>query len=83
MATLAEISRARKADFRLLLKASRSLDAAQEKVEREIKRLVSRKNSVPEAADADRIAGLISQTADELGSISNLMTKIAQTWTLA
>jgi len=83
MATLKEIARARKSDFRLLLKASRSLDAAQEKVEREIKRLVNRKNSVPEAADAERIAQLIDATSDELGSISNLMTKIAQTWTLA
>jgi len=82
MATLQEIARARRADFRQLLKASRALDASQEKVEREIKRLVSRKQSVPEAADAERIIGLIGETANQLQSISTLMEKIASSWAM-
>jgi len=82
MATLAEIARARRADFRELLKASRMLDAAQEKVEREIKRIVSRKNAVPEAADAARINDLLRGTADEITNLSQLMARIAKGWSL-
>lgn len=82
MATLSEIARARRGDFRELLKASRSLDAAQEKVEREIKRLTTRKNSVPEAADAERIADLMGGVADELGKMGQLMARISKSWSL-
>lgn len=80
MASLAEIARARRADFRLLLKSSRNLDAEQEKLEREIKRLTTRKDKVPEAADAARIAGLIQGTQSALDAMSSLMANISTNW---
>lgn len=80
MASLQEIARVRRADFRQLLKASRNLDAKQEALEREIKRLTTRKNSVPEAADAARIAGLITATGSALTEMTALMQSIAQNW---
>jgi hypothetical protein len=80
MANLSEIARARRADFRLLLKSSRNLDAKQEALEREIKRIVSRKNSVPEAADAQRILTLMQGTQQALTEMGNLMETIASHW---
>lgn len=80
MASLQEIARARRSDFRLLLQASRKLDAAQERLEREVKRIVSRKNAVPEAADAARIIGLAQQTATALSDMSALLQTISQHW---
>lgn len=80
MATIAEIARQRRADFRELLKASRALDAAQEKLEREIKRLTTRKDKVPEVDDAERIANLMSGTQNELNNMATLMKTIAQHW---
>jgi hypothetical protein len=58
MATLAEVSRQRKSQLRQLMVASRKLDSRQESLEREIKRLVNRKKSVPELADAERLIGM-------------------------
>jgi len=52
VATLASVASERKKQLRSLLIASRRLDAEQEKLEREIKRLVVRKKGVPELADA-------------------------------
>jgi hypothetical protein len=80
MANLAQIASARKRDFRLLLKSSRNLDAKQEALEREIKRLTTRKNAVPEVADALRITGLIGNTQTALNEMSNLMESIARNW---
>jgi len=80
MATLAEIARARKSDFRRLLKSSRSLDASQERLEREVKRLTTRKNSVPEAADAARVVSMLSDTQQALNQMAELMSAIASSW---
>ena len=80
MASLAEIARARRNDFRLLLRSSRNLDAKQEALEREVKRLVNRKDAVPEAADAARIVNLIGGTSQALTEMSSLMTQIAENW---
>lgn len=80
MATLAEIARKRRSDFRELLRLSRSLDAAQEKVEREIKRLVSRKKSVPEVSDAQRVLGLLSATNQALGEITAKFRTLITSW---
>jgi len=80
MATLAEIARARRADLRLLLKASRKLDAAQETLEREVKRLVNRKNSVPEQADAIRILEMTKTTDNEVASFAQTVASLSAKW---
>ena len=74
MATLAEVSRQRKEGLKRLQKASLTLDAAQEKVEREVKRLLTRKRAIPEAQDMTRILsfmGGVSQALDSMATIAN------------
>lgn len=80
MATLAEIARARRADLRLLLKASRKLDAKQEMLEREVKRLVNRKNSIPEQADSIRLLEMTKATDDEVASFAQVVASLSQKW---
>jgi hypothetical protein len=82
MATIAEVARGRRADLRALLKVSRTLDAEQEKVEREVKRLANRKKSVPEVADADRILGLLDNVATAVSNMAEVMQRIAKTWAI-
>jgi hypothetical protein len=72
MATLAEVARTRKEGLKRLQKASLQLDAAQEKVERETKRLLTRKKAVPEAADMTRILSLISGVSASLDNIAGI-----------
>lgn len=81
MATLAEIGRGRRADLRRLLKASRSLDAAQESLEREVKRLTTRKNKVPETDDAVRITGMVDEVQTALNNMASTIAAIASNWT--
>lgn len=74
MATLAEVARQRKEGLKRLKKASLTLDAAQEKAEREIVRLINRKKSVPEASDMVRVLSFItgvSQALDQLAGVAN------------
>jgi len=80
MATLADIAKRRRADFREILRLSRALDAAQERVEREIKRLVSRKKAIPEVADAQRVLSLISVTNQALSAIADQFKKLVSSW---
>lgn len=80
MATLAEVARARRGDFRRLLKASRQLDAAQEALEREVKRLTTRKKAVPEAEDAARITRMIGDVSKALEGMAQIMASIADNW---
>lgn len=82
MATLAELARARKAQLKSLMLASRRLDAAQESLERECKRLINRKNSVPEASDAARLIGLAQGTNKELQNMSALLATLARAWSV-
>jgi hypothetical protein len=72
MATLAEVSRQRKEGLKRLKRASLALDASQEKVEREVNRLLSRKRSVPEQADMSRVLALIQGTATALDGIGQI-----------
>lgn len=80
MATLSEIARSRRADLKKMSQWSRALDAAQEKVEREVKRLMNRKKAVPEAADAQRVLTLLSGTQAVLDSMGSLMLDISRSW---
>ena len=80
MATLASVARERKSQLRGLLVASQRLDAAQEKLEREIKRIVSRKRGVPELADAERLTGMAAAVEAALSSMVQVIESTARTW---
>lgn len=72
MATLAVIARERKEGLKRLQKASLSLDASQEKVEREVKRLLVRKRAIPESEDMVRVLSLISGTSNALDNVATV-----------
>jgi hypothetical protein len=80
MATLQSVARERKAQLRQLLIASRKLDAAQESLEREIKRIVARKRSVPELSDATRLGGMAQQVEGALGNMAAVISSVSQSW---
>ena len=80
MATLAEVARDRKAQLRQLMVASRKLDATQESLEREVKRLLNRKKSVPELADAERLATMAQNVNGALQSMITVIESVAQSW---
>lgn len=80
MATIAEVSRQRKAQLRQLLIVSRKLDAKQETLEREVKRLINRKKSVPELADAERLTGLALAVDSELQNMANVIMNVGNSW---
>lgn len=80
MATLASVARDRKAQLRQLMVASRRLDAAQEKLEREVKRIINRKKGVPELADAERLTNLAQGVNTGLEAISQVISSVAQSW---
>lgn len=80
MATLATVARERKAQLRQLLIASRKLDTAQESLEREIKRIVSRKKSVPELSDATRLASMAQVVDGALSSMAQVISSVSTSW---
>lgn len=80
MATLAAVARDRKAQLRQLMVASRKLDATQESLEREVKRLLNRKKSVPELADAERLAVLAQGVNASLSNMISVIEAVAQSW---
>jgi hypothetical protein len=80
MATLTAVARERKVQLRQLMMASRKLDAAQEMLEREVKRLVNRKRSVPELADATRLTGLAQVVEGSLGNMVSVISSMATSW---
>jgi len=79
--TLSAIGRARRANLRDLSKASRALDARQEILEREVKRLQVRRSKVPELADAQRLAAMAGQVSQALSSMISVIESVAQAWT--
>ena len=80
MASLAEIGRERKKQLRDLMIASRKLDAAQEVLEREIKRLVTRKKSVPEISDAQRLTQMAQAVNTALGNMAQVISAVSRSW---
>jgi len=78
--TIAAIARERKGQLRQLMVASRKLDAAQESLEREVKRLTTRKRAVPEIADAERLSGLAIQVSAALDNMAGVIRTMAQAW---
>jgi len=80
MATLASIAKQRKADLKTLLYVSRKLDAAQEKLERECKRLITRKRAIPEIQDAQRLVTLIAATNTTLNAMMEVVDRFERAW---
>lgn len=80
MATLASVAKDRKAQLRQLMTASLRLDADQEKLEREIKRIVSRKKGVPELADAERLTAMVQTVEGALANITSVISSLASAW---
>lgn len=80
MASLAQIGRERKSQLRSLMVASRRLDAAQETLEREVKRLVTRKTAVPEVADAERLATMAQSVDKALGDMVGVIQQVSTSW---
>ena len=80
MATLASVARERKQQLRQLMTASLRLDAEQEKLEREIKRIVSRKKGVPELADAERLTALTQGVDAALTTMTQVIDGVARSW---
>lgn len=80
MATIASVARERKQQLRQLLLASRRLDAQQERLEREIKRIVNRKKGVPELADAERLTTMAQGVASALDNMVGVIGSVAQSW---
>lgn len=80
MATLATVARQRRADLRVLLKESRKVDAVQERLEREVKRLSTRKTAVPESTDAERVLGLAMDLDNQVAAFTKALTSLTTAW---
>lgn len=80
MATLSAIAKERKQDLKTLMYVSRKLDAAQEKLERECKRLLARKRSIPELADAERLITLVIAVDTTLNAMMEVIDRLASAW---
>lgn len=80
MATVAQVSSERKRQLKLLMLASRRLDASQESLEREVKRLINRKAKVPEVKDAERLTQLAISVDKDLGNMTQVISSLASSW---
>lgn len=80
MATIASVARERKQQLKMVQAASRKLDARQEVFEREVKRLLTRKRSVPELADAERLAGMALAVEGELANVAMVIANVSLSW---
>ncbi len=80
MATLAQVARQRRTDLRALMREARKVDAVQEKLEREVKRLTVRKTAVPESADAERILGLTIDLDNQITAFSKALASLTASW---
>lgn len=80
MATLAAVARERRNQLRQLMVASRKLDAVQESLEREVKRLINRKKAVPELADAERLGVMVQNVNGALSSMVSVIDSVSKTW---
>jgi len=52
----------------------------QESLEREVKRLLTRKKSVPELADAERLATMAQGVETALGNMAAVISSVSQSW---
>jgi len=75
------LARRRKSDLRQLKVLSRRLDAAQEKMEREITRLVNRKRALPELSDYQRLIGMADGVDMALATFAQAIYAMGVSWT--
>lgn len=80
MATVAELARSRKRELKQIQSASLQLDAKQEALEREVKRIMNRKRAVPELADLQRMLEKATEVDNALGVIVSLMESMSTSW---
>lgn len=78
---LSALGRRRKGDLRQLRIYSRRLDAAQEKLDREIVRLISRKRALPELSDYQRLAEMANAVDQATTNFANALYSMGVTWT--
>lgn len=78
---LTTLGRRRKSDLRQLKVFSRRLDAAQEKLEREITRLVNRKRSLPELSDYQRLSSMTEAVDQATTAFANALYSMGVSWT--
>lgn len=78
---LTALARRRKSDLRQLKVYSRKLDAAQEKLEREVVRLINRKRSLPEMSDYQRLVTMCDAVDVSLASLVNALASMGISWT--
>jgi len=78
--SLTRIATERKAQLRNLTAASKKLDARQEALEREIKRLVNRKKAVPEIVDAERLASMAQGVEGAFREMVGVINSVASAW---
>jgi hypothetical protein len=80
MATLQSVARERKNVLKALNIKSRNLDAKQEVLEREIKRIINRKRAVPEVADMQRLINMADASAVALNDLVSAISSAASTF---
>ena len=78
---LSALGRRRKADLKQLKILSRRLDAAQEKLEREINRIQNRKKAIPELSDFQRLTTLTDSVDQAATAFANSLYSMGVSWT--
>lgn len=78
---LTALGRRRKSDLRQLKVFSRRLDAAQERLEREITRLINRKRALPELSDYQRLAEMANAVDQATTAFANALYSMGVSWT--
>ena len=78
---LTALGRRRRADLKQLKVLSRRLDAAQERLEREVSRLLNRKRAIPELTDYQRLADMAQGVDEAVTSFANSLYAMGVSWT--
>lgn len=79
---LTALSRRRKGDLRQLKIYSRKLDAAQERLEREVVRLINRKRALPEMSDYQRIVQMAEGVDVSLAQLVQALGAMGKSWSI-
>jgi hypothetical protein len=80
MATLAELKRVRRADLSRLLGLFKTARQGQQRVEREVQRLVSRTNVVPQPTDLATLARLAADADNAWDKATSSIASAANAW---
>lgn len=80
MATLAELKRVRNADLRRLLALFRTARQGQQRVEREVQRLASRTDLIPQPTDLAKVAQLATEADRDWDKATSSIASAAAAW---